>query len=187
MLEWDRYDTPTIHEVRPAMADAKDVYRDHPTRDEIDDVLGQRINAAVGTINEDGSVHLAFVIFLFEDDRLYLETSSTTRKARNAAARPTASMLVQGLAATGRHLMVAAEGPARVLEGDEAQAVNHRLRAKYIKPEALPAIDRAWGRLDDVSIEVTPVRWRSWTGGLLHAETQRELDMPYDDAWLPDD
>jgi PPOX class probable F420-dependent enzyme len=168
------------------MADAKAVYRAHPTREEIDDVLGQRLSAAVGTINDDGSVHLAFVIFLFDQGRLYLETSSTTRKARNAVARPTASMLVQGVAATGRHLMVSAEGPARVLSGDEAHAVNHRLRAKYIKPEALDAVDRAWGKLDDVAIEISPERWRSWTGGLFHEETQRELDMPYDDAWLPD-
>jgi hypothetical protein len=93
-------------------------------------------------------------------------------------------MLVQGVASTGRHLMVAAEGPARVLTGDDARAVNHRLRAKYIKPESLDAVDRAWGRLDDVSIEITPTRWRSWTGGLLHDETQRELDVPYADAWI---
>jgi PPOX class probable F420-dependent enzyme len=178
MLEWDRYDT--------AMADAKAVYRAHPTQEEIDDVLAQRVSAAVGTLNDDGSVHLAYVIFLFVDGKLYLETSSTTVKARNAAARPTASMLVQGVAGSGRHLMVEAEGPARVLSGDEAQAANHRLRAKYIKPEALEAIDRAWGRLDDVSIEISPTRWRSWTGGLLHEETQRELDIPYDDAWIPD-
>ncbi len=168
------------------MADAKAVYRAHPTREEIDDVLGQRLSAAFGTINDDGSVHLAYVIFLYEDGRLFLETSSTTRKARNAAARPTGSMLVQGSAATGRHLMVAAEGAARILSGDEAHAVNHRLRAKYIKPEVLEAVDRAWGRLDDVAIEISPMRWRSWTGGLLHAETELELDMPYDEAWLPD-
>jgi hypothetical protein len=95
-------------------------------------------------------------------------------------------MLVQGTAATGRHLMVAAEGAARVLTGEDAVAINHRLRAKYLKPEALDAINRAWDRLDDVAIEITPTRWRSWTGGLLHEETQRELDLPYDDAWLPD-
>jgi len=178
LLDWDGYDT--------AMADAKAIYRAHPTQVEIDDVLALRVSAAVGTINDDGSVHLAFVIFLFADGKLFLETSSTTRKARNAIARPTASMLVQGVAASGRHLMVSAEGPARVLSGNEAHAANHRLRAKYIKPEALDAIDRAWGRLDDVAIEISPTQWRSWTGGLLHEETQRELDVPYDDAWLPD-
>jgi nitroimidazol reductase NimA-like FMN-containing flavoprotein (pyridoxamine 5'-phosphate oxidase superfamily) len=168
------------------MADATTVYRAHPTQAEIDEVLGQRRSAALGTFNEDDSIHLTYVIFLYQDGRLYLETASVTRKARNVAARPQASMLIQGPASTGRSLMVAAEGSARVIEGAKAQAINHRLRAKYIRPGALDAIDRAWGRFDDVAIEIEPLRWRSWTGDVLHAETQKELDGSYDDAWLPD-
>lgn len=120
------------------------------------------------------------------DGRFYLETASVTRKARNVAARPRTSLLIQGPASTGRSLMVAAEGSARIIAGAEAHAINHRLRAKYIRPGALDAIDRAWDRFDDVAIEITPRRWRSWTGDLLHAETQKELDGSYDDAWLPD-
>jgi hypothetical protein len=96
-------------------------------------------------------------------------------------------MLVQGGASTGRSLMVSAEGTATVLQGAQAQALNHRLRAKYIKPEALDGIDRAWGRLDDVAVEITPHRWRSWTGSVLHAETGKELSGPYEDAWLPEE
>ena len=168
------------------MPDARDVYREKPSQEEIDDVLGQRVAAAVGTTNEDGSVHLAYVLFLRENGRLYFETSSATRKARNVARHGSASMLVQGTAASGRHLMVAAEGVARLLHGSEAGEVNRRLRARYIRPEALDAVDRAWSRFDDVAIEIVPARWRSWTGGLLHAETERELGIPYDDAWLPD-
>jgi hypothetical protein len=168
------------------MADATTVYGAHPTQDEIDEVLSQRRSAALGTLNEDGSVHLTYVIFLFEAGRLYLETASVTRKARNVSARARATMMVQGVATTGRSLMVSAEGIGRVIGGTEAQEVNRRLRAKYIRPEALDGIDRAWGRLDDVAIEITPRRWRSWTGDVLHAETQKELDIAYDEAWLPD-
>lgn len=69
-------------------------------------------------------MHLAYVIFLHEDGRLYLETSSITRKAHNARRDRRASMLVQGRAATGRALMIAAEGRARVIEGGEAQETN---------------------------------------------------------------
>lgn len=168
------------------MADAKAVYREHPTQAEIDDVLGQRLSAALGTVNPDGSAHLAFVIFLADDGLLFCETSSTTRKARNVEATGRATLLVQGTAATGRHLMVSAEGIARLLRDEAGAEVKHRLRAKYLKPEALDGVKRAWDRFDDVAIEIRPTRWRSWTGDLLHAETQRELDMPYDDAWLPD-
>ena len=166
------------------MVDATTVYGAHPTQEEIDEVLGQRVSAALGTLNEDGSIHLTYVIFLHEEGRLYLETSSVTRKARNVTARARATMMVQGGASTGRSLMVAAEGIARIIHGPEAHAINHRLRAKYIKPEAMDAIDRAWGRLDDVSIEITPRRWRSWTGHVLHEETEKELEGSYDDAWI---
>jgi PPOX class probable F420-dependent enzyme len=166
--------------------DAKAVYRAHPTQDEIDEVLGQRTIATVGTLNEDGSIHLAYVIFLFEDGRLYFETSSVTRKARNAGARPQASFIVDGRASTGRKLMVAAEGTARVIVGPEAAAINHRLRERYIVPDAIGAIDRAWGRLDDVTVEITPARWRSWTNAVLKAESEKELGGSYSAAFRPD-
>lgn len=168
------------------MADARTVYRTHPTDDEIADVLAQRLTAAVGTHNADGSIHLAYVIFLHHDDRLYLETSSVTRKVRNAQRTGTASLLVQGRAATGRSLMVAVEGTARVIEDDEAHRINERLRAKYLKTEVLDAVNRVWGQLDDVAIEISPHTWRSWTGSALHDATAAELDVPYDEAWLPD-
>ena len=58
------------------MADATEVYRARPTADEIADVLAQRLVAAVGTLNQDGSIHLAYVLFLHEGGRMYLETSS---------------------------------------------------------------------------------------------------------------
>jgi Pyridoxamine 5'-phosphate oxidase len=134
------------------MADAEQVYRARPTAEEVADVLSRRVAAAVGTLNPDGTVHLAYVLFLHHDGRLYFETSSITRKARNA----------------------------------EAQELNHRLRTKYIKPAALEGVDRAWGRLDDVAVEITPKAWRSWTGSVLHEQTQQELTVAYEDAWLDD-
>jgi nitroimidazol reductase NimA-like FMN-containing flavoprotein (pyridoxamine 5'-phosphate oxidase superfamily) len=169
------------------MADARDVYRSHPTDAEIADVLELREVATLGTVNEDGSVHLAYAIFLHEDGRLYLETSSVTRKARNASRRGHASLLVQGRASTGRTLMVAAEGRARVITGDEAHEIRRRILAKYVKPEALAGIHRAFGRFDDVAIEITPVRWRSWTNTVLRREAEREIAGPYSEVWLPDD
>ncbi len=169
------------------MSDARQIYQHHPTQEEIDDVLGKRLVATLGTLNADGSVHLVYVIFLFTDGRIYVETSSVTRKARNAAARNRATVLVQGVGPRGRNLMVSAEGTARVLEGGQAQDVNRQIRAKYMVPGALDAIERAWGPIDDVTIEITPDRWRSWTGTLLHAAAIEELGASYEDAWLPDD
>jgi hypothetical protein len=169
------------------VADAERVYRARPTPDEVAEVLAKRLVATVGTLNEDGSIHLAFVLFLHDQGRLYFETSSLTRKAGNAARRGWASMLVQGGASTGRSLMVRAEGTATVRQGRPGPGAQPSPPAKYIKPEALDGIDRAWGRLDDVAVEITPHRWRSWTGSVLHAETGKELSGPYEDAWLPEE
>jgi nitroimidazol reductase NimA-like FMN-containing flavoprotein (pyridoxamine 5'-phosphate oxidase superfamily) len=169
------------------MPDAKDVYRVHPSPEEIAEVLEQRGIATLGTLNEDGSVHLAYVMFLHEDGRLYFETASVTRKARNVQQRGRASLLTEGWASTGRSLMIAAEGEARVIRGAEAAEVNHRIRSKYVKAEALDGIDRAYGRFDDIAIEITPARWRSWTNTLLRAEAEKEISGSYGDAWLDDE
>ena len=169
------------------MSDAEQVYRARPTDQEIADVLSQRVVASVGTLNSDASIHLAYVIFDHHDGKVYFETSSVTRKARNAERTGRASVLVQGQAATGRNLMVSLEGTARVLRGTEAHEANHRLRAKYIKASALPELDRAWGQLDDVAVEITPQRTRSWTSAALHEETQRHISVPYGQMWLTDE
>jgi nitroimidazol reductase NimA-like FMN-containing flavoprotein (pyridoxamine 5'-phosphate oxidase superfamily) len=166
------------------MADAEQIYRTHPTDEEIADVLASLGTAAVGTVNADGSVHLAYVIFLHRDGRTYFETASVTRKARNVKRTGRLSMLVQGTASTGRQLMVSLEGTGRVLDGDEAIRINHDLRAKYIKPEALDEIDRAWNGFDDVAVELTTDLVRSWTGSTMHTETQQHLTVPYDSIWL---
>jgi hypothetical protein len=39
----------------------------------------------------------------------------------------------------------------------------------------------------DVTAEITPRRWRSWTGSVLHEETRKELTGSYEDAWLTGD
>ena len=168
------------------MISSRDVYRDRPTDQEIEDVLAQRLSGAVGTLNEDGSIHLAYVIFLYEAGRVWFETASLTRKARNAAARPAISFLVQGTASTGRSLMVALEGAAEVVTGAEAHAVQHRIRAKYVTGDALPALDRAWDEMDDVAIAIVPRRRRSWTGTALAAQTEAAMGRSYDEAWIPD-
>ncbi len=170
------------------MATAEEIYRAGATMVEIEDVLSKRLTATIGTLNEDGSIHLAFVIFLYEDGRFFCETSSVTRKARNVRVRSTASFLVQGEASSGRTIMAENEGTARLIEGEEARSVNRRLRAKYITDAALDRVDQAWNEFDDVAIEITPgPRWRSWCGQTFTAETTRAMNGSSTAVWRPDD
>jgi nitroimidazol reductase NimA-like FMN-containing flavoprotein (pyridoxamine 5'-phosphate oxidase superfamily) len=50
--------------------------------------LQQRHYAILATQNEDGSMHLTPVWYLFQGGRLLVGTSASSRKARNIAARP---------------------------------------------------------------------------------------------------
>ncbi|MGH8914286.1 MAG: pyridoxamine 5'-phosphate oxidase family protein [Acidimicrobiia bacterium] len=170
------------------MATAEEVYRASATIEEIENVLTQRLTATIGTLNENGSIHLAFVIFLYEGGRFFCETASVTRKARNVRERPTASFIVEGTASSGRRVMAENEGTARLIEGSEALEVNRRLRAKYITQGALDRVDAAWNTIDDVAIEITPgPRWRSWCGATFAKETAQAVGGTIDGVWLPDD
>ncbi len=63
--------------------DAREVYLAKPPPDSIEAQLLRPINAVVGTVNPEESIHLAFVFFLWEEGRFYLETASMTKKVRN--------------------------------------------------------------------------------------------------------
>ena len=170
------------------MTTAEDIYRAGATMEEIEEVLSKRLTATIGTLNDDGSIHLAYVIFLYEDGRFFCETASVTRKARNVKRRSTASFLLQGEASSGRTIMAENEGTARLIEGEEARSINRRLRAKYITETALDRVDQAWNEFDDVAIEIMPgPRWRSWCGEIFTAQTTRAMKGSPAAVWRPDD
>jgi nitroimidazol reductase NimA-like FMN-containing flavoprotein (pyridoxamine 5'-phosphate oxidase superfamily) len=167
------------------MSLARSVYRTHATDEEVADILGRREVATLGTLNEDGSVHLAYVIFLFEAGRFLVETSSVTRKARNIEARGHASMLVSGAGTDDRNVTVLAEGQGRLLRGEEASAAIRRVLEKYVRPGDVEAMHHAWSRFDDVALEITPHRWRTWTNARLRAEAEAQIGAErYGEVWL---
>lgn len=160
--------------------DAADVYLAKPPPESIEEQLRRPINAVVGTLNPDGSIHLAFVLFLWESGRLYFETASMTRKVRNLRERPTASFAIDPPG-----FMAMAEGTARIIEGEAAHDFNRRLREKYLTAEAVDTVGAAWGSVDDVAIEITPHRWRSWSNRAL-GELSRQAagELPPDQWWI---
>jgi hypothetical protein len=168
------------------MTTAKDVYRSKATPEEIEDLLEQVPKMTVATLNDDGTIHLANVISYFEDGKVFFEASSVTKKARNLTERSTISFLVEGAAkSTGRRFMASCEGTGRTITGDAAHAVNRRLRQQHIVEEALDLVHEAWGALDDVAVEITPNRWRSWVGDKLMEVTQAALgtEMSTNEIW----
>lgn len=129
-------------------------------------LLGLRLIATLGTTGDDGTIHLTPLWYLYEAGRLYLPTGSRSRKARNVRARPDVTVLVDQRHGD-RHRWASVEGTATLLGGADARAINARVRARYLTEDGEATYGRLIDAYDDVTIVVTPRRWRSWTPGAL--------------------
>jgi PPOX class probable F420-dependent enzyme len=139
--------------------------------------------AVLGTREADGSPLLTPVWYVFRTDRIFVGSNSSSRKVRNILARPTASLVVD-IRRPGQEQWVSATGSASILRGDESRRVNSEILERYLTPEALrdPRVGPAFAATDDVTICITPEKWRSWSsadldeqffGGVLGATPER--------------
>jgi PPOX class probable F420-dependent enzyme len=127
------------------------------------ELLQGRHIATLGTANEDGSIHLTAVWYLFESGSLFVATSSRSRKARNVAARPKASLMVD-VRRPGSERGVAATGKVELISGGASQEINRHIHSRYMSSQAMsdPHIGPFFAAFDDVTIKLTPVSWTTW-------------------------
>jgi PPOX class probable F420-dependent enzyme len=125
--------------------------------------LNGRHYATLGTLNDDGSIYLTPVWYLFENECFFVETASATRKVRNILARPEASLMVdvRKLEPEG---WVCASGTAEIIRGERSQEINSKIRQRYLTKAGLedPRVDPIFAAADDVTICLIPKSWRSW-------------------------
>ena len=133
--------------------------------------LRGRYIATLGTENADGTIHLTAVWYLFEDGSLFVATSSKSRKARNIAARPKASLMVD-LRKPGAERGVNAVGRAELITGGQSREINRRIHSRYMSAAAMndPRIEPVFASFDDVTIRLTPVSWTTWDMKVLDAQ-----------------
>jgi PPOX class probable F420-dependent enzyme len=135
--------------------------------DEVRSFLAERRCAVLATHDPDGGIHLTPIWFLFEDDSFYFESSSKSRKVRNAAQSSAVSVVVDARA-PGRERWVSASGHVEILRSGEAQAINARIRRRYLAPEALDGpIEAVLAAADDVTLRLAPTAWRAWTAPIM--------------------
>lgn len=155
----------------------------------MDELLAERRYATLATHDPDGMIHLTPVWFLFEGGSFYFGSSSASRKVANLRARPSAAVIVDARR-PGSERWIAASGTADILTGEEALAINATIRERYLTQEAIAdaRIGPVFAASDDVTIRLTPSRWRSWAvsdfdesslGGLL-GETPERWFLPVD-------
>ncbi|HVP52482.1 MAG TPA: pyridoxamine 5'-phosphate oxidase family protein [Terriglobales bacterium] len=127
------------------------------------ELLMGRFIASLGTENEDGSIHLTAVWYLFEGSRLYVATSSRSRKARNVLSRPKASLMVD-IRKPGLERGLVAMCATEVIAGEESRAINVRIHRRYMSDAALadPRAGGTMAAMDDISLRLTPTCWYAW-------------------------
>ena len=130
----------------------------------VDDFLRDRRIASLATEEPDGSAYLTAVWFLYEDGVVYVGTSGSSRKARNAAARPRAAVMIDSRG-PGPQRGVAASGPATLLRGAPARVMNGRILERYLTPAgvAAPDVGQRIAASDDVTIRIEVGTWRTWS------------------------
>ncbi len=129
----------------------------------LQELVRGRYIATLGTENADGTIHLTAVWYVFESGCLFAATSSKSRKARNVAARPKASLMVD-VRKPGAERGVTAAGRVEVISGDQSKEINRRVHGRYMSATAMsdPRIGPVFASFDDVTIRLTPVSWTAW-------------------------
>jgi PPOX class probable F420-dependent enzyme len=146
--------------------------------DDVRSFLAERRCAVLATHDPDGGIHLTPIWFLFEDDSFYFESSSKSRKVENVVQRSSVSVVVDART-PGQERWVSASGQVEILRDEEAQAINARIRRRYLAPEALAGpLEAAIATADDVTLSLAPTAWRSWTAPVVDSPDQ--LFLPVD-------
>src|SRR5262249_43948370 len=86
-------------------------------------------------------------------------------KARNAAARPAATIMID-TRQPGSESWVYASGHVEILSGEDSQKTNAKILDRYLTQEAIndPRIGPNFVGVDDVTLSMVPQVWRSWSG-----------------------
>jgi PPOX class probable F420-dependent enzyme len=130
--------------------------------DELRAFLSERRYAVLATYGRK-RIDLTPIWFVFENDRFYFATNSGSRKVANLRRNAAASVVVDSRG-PGRERWLAADGPVDIVEGDDAQWINRRIRERYLTPSALAdeRIEPALAASDDVTLRLAPSAWRTW-------------------------
>jgi Pyridoxamine 5'-phosphate oxidase len=128
-----------------------------------EEILTGRFIASLGTENEDGSIHLTAIWYMFDGGCLYVATSSQTRKARNVAARPKASLMVD-IREPGSERGLVAVCAIDVIAGESSREVNARIHRRYMSEAALadPRAGGTMAAMADITLKLTPTGWYAW-------------------------
>ena len=155
--------------------------------DSMIEFLNGRHYATLGTYNEDGSIHLTTVWYLFENERFFFVTGSSARKARNSMARPQASVVVDSRRNQGSERSVSATGTVEMITGEESKEINNKIIQRYVTKAGIdhPNVGPVFEAAGEAVICLTPKTWHSYEfksvddayfGGILSQSPEKWLN-----------
>jgi PPOX class probable F420-dependent enzyme len=129
----------------------------------VQELLKGRYIASLATPNPDGSIHMVAVWYWSDGVKVYVTTSSRSRKARNVQSSGKASLMIDSRDVRAS-LGITVAGAARILTGNEAHTSGMEIHRKYMSAAALadPKVGPVFAAWDDVTIEITPNSVISW-------------------------
>ena len=129
----------------------------------VSELLSGRYIASFASEAGDGAIHVVAVWYFFDGAKIYVATSTRTRKARNIQSNPKVSLMIDSRdPAASRGVCIA--GTARILSGESARNWNAKVHGKYLSPTALADehIGPVFAAWDDITVEVTPTNVFAW-------------------------
>src|SRR6185369_11262714 len=97
----------------------------------VQQLLAGRYIASLATNNQDGSIHMVAVWYWYQGERIYIATSTHTRKTRNLQSNHKVSLMVDSRDPAASYGITIA-GTAEMLTGDMSRKWNARVHQKYL-------------------------------------------------------
>jgi PPOX class probable F420-dependent enzyme len=127
------------------------------------ELLDARLIANLATLNEDGTVHLVGMWFLWDGEHLLSPTNRKTRKARNLIRDPRATVMIDDSRGGFDLRGITLVGRVDVVEPPESFTHNRQIHEKYVTSAGLElGAVRAYLGTDDVTLRFRPERASSW-------------------------
>jgi PPOX class probable F420-dependent enzyme len=129
----------------------------------VQQLLKGRYIATLATGSPDNSIHMVAVWYWFDGAKIFVTTSSRSRKGRNAQSNPKVSIMFDSRDPQASFGATIA-GTAKILTGQASQQRAAEIHRKYLSAAALsdPKVGPVFAMFDDITIEITPASVISW-------------------------
>jgi PPOX class probable F420-dependent enzyme len=128
------------------------------TKAQIEDFLSERRNAAIATINKDGTPQLTPVIYYWDGTTFYVSVTTDTVKYKNIKRDPRVSIIVDDVL---NHHCVIAKGKATIQEDNIWDTTSKLIYKYYGKAEGNPYLEQI-KKQKRVLIVLKPTKMQAW-------------------------